>query len=142
MKGNIYLHIYDLYLAFLFCPLSQPLSNAYHELAQVYTTNNPAELRSLVNKHSETFTRDNNTGLVKQCLSSLYKKNIQRLTKVCDVRICARSFKSFRSSFPHVLCTAEIVLSLCTTFSRCIQGNHGIVLLEELCDSHLLLFCK
>lgn len=60
----------------------KPLSNAYHELAQVYATNNPAELRALVNKHSETFTRDNNTGLVKQCLSSLYKKNIQRLTKV------------------------------------------------------------
>uniref|UniRef100_A0A665XAF0 COP9 signalosome complex subunit 3 n=1 Tax=Echeneis naucrates TaxID=173247 RepID=A0A665XAF0_ECHNA len=61
----------------------KPLSNAYHELAQVYTTNNPAELRSLVNKHNETFSRDNNIGLVKQCLSSLYKKNIQRLTKVC-----------------------------------------------------------
>uniref|UniRef100_A0A674B656 COP9 signalosome subunit 3 n=1 Tax=Salmo trutta TaxID=8032 RepID=A0A674B656_SALTR len=60
----------------------KPLSNAYHELAQVYATNNPAELRTQVNKHSETFTRDNNTGLVKQCLSSLYKKNIQRLTKV------------------------------------------------------------
>uniref|UniRef100_A0AAY4DDM7 COP9 signalosome complex subunit 3 n=1 Tax=Denticeps clupeoides TaxID=299321 RepID=A0AAY4DDM7_9TELE len=59
----------------------KPLSNAYHELAQVYATNNPAELRSLVNKHSEAFARDNNTGLVKQCLSSLYKKNIQRLTK-------------------------------------------------------------
>lgn len=68
---------------FVFCVASlQPLSNAYHELAQVYTTNNPAELRNVVNKHSETFTRDNNTGLVKQCLSSLYKKNIQRLTKV------------------------------------------------------------
>ncbi|OWK14293.1 COPS3 [Cervus elaphus hippelaphus] len=48
---------------------------------QVYSTNNPSELRSLVTKHSETFTRDNNMGLVKQCLSSLYKKNIQRLTK-------------------------------------------------------------
>ncbi|ETE63304.1 COP9 signalosome complex subunit 3 [Ophiophagus hannah] len=59
----------------------KPLSNAYHELAQVYATNKPSELRSLVNKHSETFTRDNNMGLVKQCLSSLYKKNIQRLTK-------------------------------------------------------------
>uniref|UniRef100_A0A8C3AT99 COP9 signalosome complex subunit 3 n=1 Tax=Cyclopterus lumpus TaxID=8103 RepID=A0A8C3AT99_CYCLU len=59
----------------------KPLSNAYHELAQIYTTNNPAELRGVVNKHTETFTRDNNTGLVKQCLSSLYKKNIQRLTK-------------------------------------------------------------
>ncbi|XP_008842883.1 COP9 signalosome complex subunit 3 isoform X2 [Nannospalax galili] len=59
----------------------KPLSNAYHELAQVYSTNNPSDLRNLVNKHSETFTRDNNMGLVKQCLSSLYKKNIQRLTK-------------------------------------------------------------
>ncbi|XP_041134008.1 COP9 signalosome complex subunit 3-like isoform X3 [Polyodon spathula] len=59
----------------------KPLSNAYHELAQVYSTNNPAELRNLINKHNETFTRDNNMGLVKQCLSSLYKKNIQRLTK-------------------------------------------------------------
>ncbi|XP_060251488.1 COP9 signalosome complex subunit 3 isoform X5 [Ovis aries] len=59
----------------------KPLSNAYHELAQVYSTNNPSELRSLVTKHSEIFTRDNNMGLVKQCLSSLYKKNIQRLTK-------------------------------------------------------------
>lgn len=66
-----------------FPPLNlQPLSNAYHELAQVYSTNNPSELRNLVSKHSETFTRDNNMGLVKQCLSSLYKKNIQRLTKV------------------------------------------------------------
>lgn len=64
------------------CFILQPLSNAYHELAQVYSSNNPAELRNLVNKHGETFTRDNNMGLVKQCLSSLYKKNIQRLTKV------------------------------------------------------------
>lgn len=68
----------------MFINVPKPLSNAYHELAQVYATNNPADLRALVNKHSETFTRDNNTGLVKQCLSSLYKKNIQRLTKVSD----------------------------------------------------------
>ncbi|TRY64551.1 hypothetical protein DNTS_008226 [Danionella cerebrum] len=58
-----------------------PLSNAYHELAQVYSSNSAAELRALVNKHSEAFARDANTGLVKQCVSSLYKKNIQRLTK-------------------------------------------------------------
>uniref|UniRef100_A0A671PVM7 COP9 signalosome complex subunit 3-like n=1 Tax=Sinocyclocheilus anshuiensis TaxID=1608454 RepID=A0A671PVM7_9TELE len=64
----------------------KPLSNAYHELAQVYATNNPSELCALVNRHSETFARDNNTGLVKQCLSSLYKKNIQRLTKQCTVK--------------------------------------------------------
>ncbi|XP_044289644.1 COP9 signalosome complex subunit 3 isoform X1 [Varanus komodoensis] len=67
----------------------KPLSNAYHELAQVYATNKPSELRNLVNKHSETFARDNNMGLVKQCLSSLYKKNIQRLTKIEDGEIFA-----------------------------------------------------
>uniref|UniRef100_A0A8D1NGA3 COP9 signalosome complex subunit 3 n=1 Tax=Sus scrofa TaxID=9823 RepID=A0A8D1NGA3_PIG len=67
----------------------KPLSNAYHELAQVYSTNSPSELRTLVNKHSETFVRDSNMGLVKQCLSSLYKKNIQRLTKIEDGEIFA-----------------------------------------------------
>uniref|UniRef100_A0A8C7J7N7 COP9 signalosome complex subunit 3 n=1 Tax=Oncorhynchus kisutch TaxID=8019 RepID=A0A8C7J7N7_ONCKI len=83
----------------------KPLSNAYHELAQVYATNNPAELRTQVNKHSETFTRDNNTGLVKQCLSSLYKKNIQRLTKVYFLPLphVTRNF-----SIGYVFCSLQI----------------------------------
>uniref|UniRef100_A0A8C1SHN2 COP9 signalosome subunit 3 n=1 Tax=Cyprinus carpio TaxID=7962 RepID=A0A8C1SHN2_CYPCA len=38
----------------------KPLSNAYHELAQVYASNNPSELRAVVSRHGETFTRDNN----------------------------------------------------------------------------------
>ncbi|XP_076331243.1 COP9 signalosome subunit 3 [Tachypleus tridentatus] len=59
----------------------KPLSQAYHDLATAYTTNNPDEIRTVINKHTDTFTRDSNMGLVKQCLSSLYKKNIQRLTK-------------------------------------------------------------
>ncbi|XP_061425678.1 COP9 signalosome complex subunit 3 isoform X3 [Lethenteron reissneri] len=59
----------------------KPLSSAYHELAQAYATNNPSELRGTVAKHSETFANDSNMGLVKQCVCSLYKKNIQRLTK-------------------------------------------------------------
>uniref|UniRef100_A0A8C4QEB6 COP9 signalosome complex subunit 3 n=1 Tax=Eptatretus burgeri TaxID=7764 RepID=A0A8C4QEB6_EPTBU len=59
----------------------KPLSNAYHELAQAYVTNSPAELCGVVAKHRDTFLGDKNMGLVKQCVSSLYKKNIQRLTK-------------------------------------------------------------
>jgi COP9 signalosome complex subunit 3 len=59
----------------------KPLCQHYHDLASAYGTNNPAELRATVSKHSETFTRDNNMGLVKQCVTSIYKKNIQRLTK-------------------------------------------------------------
>ncbi|XP_025083044.1 COP9 signalosome complex subunit 3-like [Pomacea canaliculata] len=59
----------------------KPLCQAYHDLANAYATNNPAEVRAAVTKHSETFTRDNNMGLVKQCVTSMFKKNIQRLTK-------------------------------------------------------------
>lgn len=59
----------------------KPLSQAYHDLVTAYGTNNPDELQAVINKNRETFVRDNNMGLVKQCVSSLYKKNIQRLTK-------------------------------------------------------------
>lgn len=59
----------------------RPLSLAYLDLASAYTSNNPDEVRNVLAKHAETFSRDNNTGLAKQCLASLYKKNIQRLTK-------------------------------------------------------------
>lgn len=59
----------------------RPLSQPYLDLAAAYTSNNPDEVRAVLAKHAETFSRDNNTGLTKQCLASLYKKNIQRLTK-------------------------------------------------------------
>jgi len=59
----------------------KPLCQHYHDLATAYCTNNPGELRNVVTKHTETFNRDKNLGLVKQCMTSLYKKNIQRLTK-------------------------------------------------------------
>eukprot|EP00106_Octopus_bimaculoides_P004380 XP_014771822.1 PREDICTED: COP9 signalosome complex subunit 3-like [Octopus bimaculoides] len=59
----------------------KPLCQPYYDLATSYGTNNPSDLRMIVNKHSEVFSKDNNMGLVKQCIISLYKKNIQRLTK-------------------------------------------------------------
>ncbi|KAK7866452.1 hypothetical protein R5R35_008973 [Gryllus longicercus] len=57
----------------------KPLSQAYHDLATAYTTNNSDELRTTINKYQESFA--SNTGLTKQVIASLYKKNIQRLTK-------------------------------------------------------------
>ncbi|CAH1155598.1 unnamed protein product [Phaedon cochleariae] len=59
----------------------KPLSQPYYELANAFTSNNTAELNTVLNKHNEVFTRDHNIGLVKQVSSVLYKKNIQRLTK-------------------------------------------------------------
>ncbi|KAK7112546.1 hypothetical protein V1264_011990 [Littorina saxatilis] len=59
----------------------KPLCQAYHDLATAYGSNNPADVRSVITKHNDTFVRDNNMGLVKQCETALYKKNIQRLTK-------------------------------------------------------------
>ncbi|KAB0795751.1 hypothetical protein PPYR_10283 [Photinus pyralis] len=59
----------------------KPLSQPYHELTNGFASNNSAELNMIVNKHNEVFARDHNLGLVKQVVSVLYKKNIQRLTK-------------------------------------------------------------
>lgn len=59
----------------------KPLSQAYHDLASIYTSNNSDDVRSIIAKYHDTFTRDCNMGLTKQVLASLYKKNIQRLTK-------------------------------------------------------------
>ncbi|XP_063235012.1 COP9 signalosome complex subunit 3 isoform X1 [Bacillus rossius redtenbacheri] len=58
----------------------KPLSQPYLDLSAAYGTNLP-ELRAVVNKYQETFSRDSNAGLCKQVVASLYKKNIQRLTK-------------------------------------------------------------
>jgi COP9 signalosome complex subunit 3 len=59
----------------------KPLSQPYTDLASAYASNNAEELTAVINKYTDAFTRDTNMGLVKQCLSSLHKKNIQRLTK-------------------------------------------------------------
>lgn len=60
----------------------KPLSQPYHELANVYTNNqSPEAVRAVITRHQEIYIRDSNMGLVKQVLSALYKKKIQRLTK-------------------------------------------------------------
>ncbi|KAI4493348.1 hypothetical protein M0802_009408 [Mischocyttarus mexicanus] len=57
------------------------LSLPYQELATAYLTNNCEDLLNIIRKYQELFEREHNSGLVKQVLSFLYKKNIQRLTK-------------------------------------------------------------
>ncbi|XP_054286269.1 COP9 signalosome complex subunit 3-like [Macrosteles quadrilineatus] len=59
----------------------KPLSQAYHDLANACTTNNAIEAQAILTKYHDTFNRDTNIGLTKQVVASLYKKNIQRLTK-------------------------------------------------------------
>ncbi|CAO1415503.1 unnamed protein product [Diamesa serratosioi] len=60
----------------------KPLSVHYHELSNVYVNNGSGDgIRGVISKYRETFVRDNNMGLVKQVLATLYKKKIQRLTK-------------------------------------------------------------
>lgn len=59
----------------------KPLSQVYWDLGNAFQTNCPDKLSQVINKNQETFVRDQNLGLVKQCMCALYKKNIQRLTK-------------------------------------------------------------
>ncbi|XP_050234503.1 COP9 signalosome complex subunit 3 [Mercurialis annua] len=53
----------------------------YIELASSYSTGKITELETYVQTNREKFESDNNLGLVKQVISSIYKRNIQRLTQ-------------------------------------------------------------
>ncbi|WOL15590.1 hypothetical protein Cni_G24371 [Canna indica] len=53
----------------------------YIDLANCYATGTFSELEACIQTNLEKFQSDNNLGLVKQVLSSLYKHNIQRLTQ-------------------------------------------------------------
>lgn len=59
----------------------KPLSSAYHKLSLAYHSNSCEEVQQCLTLYAETFSRDGNSGLTKQVLASLRKKNIQRLTK-------------------------------------------------------------
>lgn len=56
-------------------------SQPYMELVNTYNTGKIAELETYVQINREKFESDNNVGLVKQVVSSMYKRNIQRLTQ-------------------------------------------------------------
>ncbi|XP_024031338.1 COP9 signalosome complex subunit 3 [Morus notabilis] len=53
----------------------------YIELANSYGTGKVTELEIYVQTNREKFESDNNLGLVKQVVASMYKRNIQRLTQ-------------------------------------------------------------
>lgn len=63
------------------CRYIKPLSQPYLDVVSVYSNNNCIELRCLLQKYADIFQRDENVGLTKQILESLYKNNIKRLTK-------------------------------------------------------------
>ncbi|XP_076905155.1 COP9 signalosome complex subunit 3-like [Bidens hawaiensis] len=56
-------------------------SQPYVELANSYNTGNISELKAFVQANREKFENGNNLGLVNQVVSSMYKRNIQRLTQ-------------------------------------------------------------
>jgi len=59
----------------------KPLCQAYQDLVTLFASNNRHEIHTSVTTHRDVFVRDHNMGLVNQCLTAMYKKNIQRLTK-------------------------------------------------------------
>ncbi|KAK9039603.1 hypothetical protein V6N11_014799 [Hibiscus sabdariffa] len=57
------------------------LCQPYVELASSYSNGKIADLETYVEANKDKFESDNNLGLVKQAVSSMYKRNIQRLTQ-------------------------------------------------------------
>nr|XP_034922478.1 COP9 signalosome complex subunit 3-like isoform X2 [Populus alba] len=57
------------------------LCQPYMEVASSYSSGKVSELKTYIQTNKEKFESDNNLGLVKQVISSMYKRNIQRLTQ-------------------------------------------------------------
>ncbi|KAH1091835.1 hypothetical protein J1N35_019092 [Gossypium stocksii] len=57
------------------------LCQPYIELANSYSNGKIADIEAYVEANKDKFESDNNLGLVKQAVSSMYKRNIQRLTQ-------------------------------------------------------------
>jgi COP9 signalosome complex subunit 3 len=53
----------------------------YHEFANAFSTQNTDEVHKIAETYSEVYQKDRNFGLIKQCIQSLYRKNIQRHTQ-------------------------------------------------------------
>lgn len=53
----------------------------YTDLANCYSNGNVSELEIYIKSNKEKFESDHNLGLAKQVVSSMYKRNIQRLTQ-------------------------------------------------------------
>jgi tetratricopeptide (TPR) repeat protein len=60
----------------------KPNCSLYHDLASAYLKFDMDKLNSLMLKYADVFQQDNNVGLLKQLKNSMYKKNIQKLTKM------------------------------------------------------------
>jgi len=53
----------------------------YHEFSTAYGTHSTEDLHKVAETHAEIFQKDKNFGLIKQCIQSLYRRNIQRFTQ-------------------------------------------------------------
>lgn len=57
------------------------IGQPYLKFAHEYASLNMDKISRCVATHTATFERDENMGLIKQCLTQVHKRNIQRLTK-------------------------------------------------------------
>lgn len=59
----------------------KPICKVYHDLAKSYVNYNQEEFNSICARYTELFVADKNMGLIRQLQLSLYKRNVQKLTK-------------------------------------------------------------
>lgn len=56
-------------------------ASEYIEFSTAYATRDITKVTEVASQHAEVFQKDKNFGLVKQCVKSLFRLNIQRLTQ-------------------------------------------------------------
>jgi len=73
---------------------------AYQEFVNAYGTNSTDEVHKIATQHHEIFLKDNNFGLIKQCIQALYRSNIKRHTQTYFTLSLAQIAESVKLATP------------------------------------------
>lgn len=81
MNGKLPENMFPKYTSPCVLRQKKQVGHPYIQLAHEYTSLNYDEVRRIVTNNSNTYERDDNMGLVKQCLTQVHKRNIKCLTR-------------------------------------------------------------
>jgi len=81
LNGKLPDHILPKYTSQCVIRQRKQICHSYLKFAQEYSSLNIERIRQVVSMNTGIFERDENMGLIKQCLTQVHRRNILRLTK-------------------------------------------------------------
>jgi COP9 signalosome complex subunit 3 len=105
--------------------------SAYTDFANAYGDSDTDKVHKLANDNAEAYMKDNNLGLVKQCIAALYRRNIRKLTETYMTLSLADIAKSIKVSSVKEAETQLLKMIENGEINAVINQKDGMVSFEE-----------